>query len=182
MQQTRAQADSGTRIRAVALALFASVAVFATLAGCAKKTTTVAPPSGHFTVDFVNAGTQDLDPVDYSVDPNVNSAGLAEFAVTQLLAGPATARDTVILFPEGTLLDVTVHGDTAVVNINGPLAKSYSGGAGDETAMFKSLTYTLTNIPGVTQVEVLVAGKKRAALSGGHLELDAPLTRDTFAQ
>lgn len=169
-------------VRAAAIAVFVSVLLVSTLDACAKKTQPVAPPSGRFTVDFVNAGTEELAPVDYSIDRNLDTSGMAEFAVTQLLAGPATGRDSVVLFPAGTVLDVTVSGDVATVNITGPLAKKYSGGADDESAMFKSLTFTLTNVPGIARVQVLLAGKKVAALSGGHLELDTPLTRETFAQ
>ena len=169
-------------MRAVAIAFFVGALIIAALDACAKKTQPVAAPSGRFTVEFVNAGTEELDPVDYSVDRNLNSAGMAEFAVTQLLAGPSTGRDSVVLFPPGTTLDVKVAGDLATVNINGPLTKSYGGGAGDESAMFKSLTFTLTNVPGIARVQVVVAGKNVAALPGGHLELDTPLTRETFAQ
>ena len=169
-------------IRAALAAAFATVLILAAIGGCAKKPQPVAPPTGQFTIVFVNAGTQELDPVQYTIDPNLNSSGIAEFAVTQLLAGPSTGRDSVILFPAGTALDVSVHNDTAVVNVTGPVAKYYGGGADDESAMFKSLTYTLTNIPGITRVQILVAGKQSAALPGGHLELDAPLTRETFAQ
>ena len=160
----------------------ALVAMVVSAAGCAKKPQQIVQQPGHFTVDFVDAGTEAIVPIDYSIDPNLRGVTLAEYAVTQLLAGPATARDTLVLFPQGTVMDVSVQGDTAIVNLSGPLAKAYTGGAGDESAMFKSLTYTLTNVPGIARVQVLVAGRKRAALPGGQLELDEPLTRDTFAQ
>lgn len=157
-------------------------AMLACVAGCAKKPTQVVQAPGHFTVDFVDAGTEALAPSEYTVDPNLHGAGLAEYAMTQLLAGPSTGRDAVVLFPAGTTLDVTVQGDMAIVNLGGPLTKSYTGGAEDESAMFKSLTYTLTNVEGIARVQVLLAGQKRAALPGGHMELDEPLTRESFAQ
>ena len=154
-------------------AVTAAMLVFA--AGCSKKPAQVVQAPGHFTVDFVDAGTETLAPSEYSVDPNLQGEGLAEYAATQLLAGPSTGRDAVVLFPAGTVLNVKLQGDTAVVEIGGQIAD-------DESAMFKSLTYTLTNVPGVARVQVLVGGKKRAALSGGHMELDEPLTRESFAQ
>ena len=175
-------AHVSTSLRSATVALLVSVLVAATLGACAKKPQPVAPPSGRFTVEFVNAGTQELDPVAYPISPKLSRSGVAEFAVTQLLAGPAIGRENIVLFPRGTLLDVTLQGDRATVNLTGPLATKYRGGADDESAMFKSLVYTMTNVPGVASVQVLVAGKKRAALSGGHFELDAPLTRETFAQ
>ncbi|HLN47370.1 MAG TPA: GerMN domain-containing protein [Magnetospirillaceae bacterium] len=168
------------RANAVIAAVVAAMLVLA--GGCTKKPPPIVQPAGHFTVDFVDAGTEALAPVDYTVDPNLQGEGLADYAATQLLAGPSTGRDAVVLFPAGTVLNVTVQGDTAVADLEGPLAKAYSGGADDESAMFKSLIYTLTNVPGIARVQVLVGGKKRAALPGGHMELDEPLTRESFAQ
>ncbi|MBV8529797.1 MAG: GerMN domain-containing protein [Candidatus Eremiobacteraeota bacterium] len=169
-----------TPVRSVIAALVA--AMLASAFGCAKKPAQVVQAPGHFTVDFVDAGTEALAPSEYTVDPNLSGEGLAEYAVTQLLAGPSTGRDTVVLFPAGTTINVTLNGDMAVADLGGPLVKSYTGGAEDEAAMFKSLVYTLTNVSGVNRVQVLLGGKKRAALPGGHMELDEPLTRGTFAQ
>jgi len=167
-------------VRSVIAAVVAAMLAFT--AGCAKKPQQVVQAPGHFTVEFVDAGTEALAPAEYTVDPNLHGEGLAEYAATQLLAGPSTGRDAVVLFPTGTTLDVTVQDDMATANIGGPVTKSYTGGAEDEAAMFKSLVYTLTNVPGINRVQVLLAGKKRAALPGGHMELDEPLTRGTFAQ
>lgn len=168
--------------RRISLIAAVTAAMLVCAAGCSKKPQQVVQAPGQFTVEFVDAGTGTLAPSEYSVDPNLHGEGLAEYAATQLLAGPATGRDAVVLFPAGTTLNTTLQGDTAVVDITGPIAKAYTGGADDESAMFKSLTYTLTNVPGVARVQVLIDGKKRAALPGGHVELDEPLTRETFAQ
>lgn len=173
---------SGPRLRAWLPIAAVLAAMLASAPGCSRKPPPVVQPPGRVTVDFVDAGTEALAPVEYSVDPNLQGAQLADYAVTQLLAGPATGRDAIVLFPEGTTMDVAVSGDTATVNIAGPLVKGYHGGADDESAMFKSLTYTLTNIPGIARVQVEIEGQKRAALSGGHMEIDEPLTRETFAQ
>jgi spore germination protein GerM len=173
---------SGPSNRGKSLIAAFLAAMLACVPGCTKKPQQIVQAPGRFTVDFVNAGTETLAPSEYNVDPNMRGEQLAEYAVTQLLAGPTAGRDAVVLFPAGTVLNVTTQGDTAVVDIAGPLVKSYSGGADDEAALFKSLTYTLTNIPGIARVQVLVGGKKRAALSGGQFELDEPLTRETFAQ
>jgi germination protein M len=173
---------NGPRLRAWLSIAAVLAAMVAFTPGCTRKPPPVAQPPGRLTVDFVSAGTEALAPVEYSVSPDLQGARLADYATTQLLAGPATGRDAIVLFPQGTTMDVSVSGDTATVNIAGPLVQGYRGGADDEAAMFKSLTFTLTNIPGIARVQVLVGGQKRAALSGGHMELDEPLTRETFAQ
>lgn len=118
----------------------------------------------------------------FNVDPSMSDTALEGYAVNQLLAGPSVARDTIVMFPAGTQATVSQQGSTAIVNLRGPISRSFQSGGTDEAAMFKSLTYTLTGLPGVSSVQVLIDGKKQASLPGGAFELDEPLTRSTFAE
>jgi len=118
----------------------------------------------------------------FNVSANLDTPGLARYAVNQLLAGPTVGSDAFVLFPSGTQATVTLDGSLAEVDLHGSLSRSFQSGGTDEAAMFKSLTYTLTALPGVRSVQVLVEGKKVAALPGGAFELDEPLTRGTFSQ
>lgn len=163
-----------TRASAVVLAV---VIIFA---GCSRHVTVT--PTPHLTVYFCKAGSDDLVRIPFTVDPKLSGSALATYALNQLLAGPSVGRDSIVLFPQGTEATVTTEGELATVNLNGSIARSFQGGAGDEVGMFKSLTYTLTGLPGVKSVQVLVAGQKKAAVPGGHFEIDEPLTRETFAQ
>jgi spore germination protein GerM len=156
------------------------LAAIIVLAGCSRHATVA--PSPHLTVYYCKAGSDDLVRVPFSIDPKLSGSALATYAVNQLLAGPSVGRDSVVLFPAGTQATVSTEGDVATVDLNGSIARSFQGGAGDEVGMFKSLTYTLTGLPGIKSVQVLVSGQKKAALPGGHLEIDEPLTRETFAQ
>jgi spore germination protein GerM len=170
-------------VRSLAVLVAAlAVAILTFAAGCTKKAEVPKPQPQQVTVYYCKAGTEELVPVDYSVKASQDDSQLANYATQQLLAGPSVGRDAVALFPAGTQADVTLSGGTATVDLAGPLVKSYSGGGSDEVAMFKALVYTLTDVPGVKQVQVLVGGQKLAALHGGHLEIDQPLTRETFAQ
>lgn len=107
---------------------------------------------------------------------------LASYAINQLLAGPPEGGDAVVLFPRGTNATVSTQGMTAVVDLTGGVERFLQRGGGDEVGMFKSLTYTLTALPGINRVQVLVGGRTVAALPGGQFELDEPLTRAMFAQ
>ena len=156
------------------------LAVIITIAGCSRHVTV--PTAPHLTVYYCKAGSDDLVRIPFSVDPKLSGSALATYALNQLLAGPSVGRDSIVLFPPGTEATVNIEGDVATVDLNGSIARSFQGGAGDEAGMFKSLTYTLTGLPGVKSVQVLVAGQKKAALPGGHFEIDEPLTRETFAQ
>jgi N-acetylmuramoyl-L-alanine amidase len=103
----------------------------------------------------------------------------ALYAAVQSIAGPP-ADVQAVRFPTGTrVLAVTVAGTTATVNLSGDV-KNQAGGTFGENGEFKSLVYTLTAVPGIDAVSVLVDGQKLDTLPGGHLELDQPLHRADF--
>jgi spore germination protein GerM len=156
------------------------LAVFIVVAGCARHAVAPSPPK--ISIYYCKAGSDQLVRVPFSVDPKLGGSALAAYALNQLIAGPSVDRDSLVLFPTGTRATVTVDGDLATVDLSGPITRSFQSGAGDEAGLFKSLTYTMTSLSGIKSVQVLVDGQKRAALPGGHFELDEPLTRDTFAQ
>jgi len=101
---------------------------------------------------------------------------VALYAAVQAVAGPAS-EVSAVRFPSGThVLNVTVSGATATVDLSSDVA-SAAGGSYQENGEFKGLVYTLTGIPTVNAVQVLVAGRNVETLPGGHLELDQPLRR-----
>lgn len=103
----------------------------------------------------------------------------ALYAAVQTVAGPP-ADVQAVRFPVGTrVLAVTVNGSTATVNLSGEV-KNQGGGTFGENGEFKSLVYTMTAVPGIDAVAVLVDGQKLDTLPGGHFELDQPLHRTDF--
>lgn len=103
----------------------------------------------------------------------------ALYAAVQTIAGPP-ADVQAVRFPTGTrVIGVTVTGTTATVNLSGDV-KNQPGGTFGENGEFKSLVFTLTAIPGIDAVAVLIDGQKLETLPGGHLELDQPLHRGDF--
>lgn len=103
----------------------------------------------------------------------------ALYATTQVLAGPPTETQA-IRFPMGTIArSVRVAGKTATVDLGGAVAKPQGGSYG-ESGEFRALVWTLTALPDITAVQILVDGSRVATLPGGHVELDQPLTRQSF--
>jgi spore germination protein GerM len=115
-----------------------------------------------------------------SVNPNAtDTKSMAFYAVAQTLAGPP-AETTAIRFPAGTVVrSVDASGPTAVVDLGGTIATEQSGSFA-ESGEFKALVWTLTSLPGVTAVQIKVDGARVPSLPGGHLELDEPLTRQSW--
>jgi spore germination protein GerM len=95
------------------------------------------------------------------------------------VAGPPAGTEAV-RFPAGTrVLAVDLVGSTAVVDLSSEVGADVEGSF-TEAAEFKALVFTLTGLPGIADVRVQVGGVNVATLPGGHLELDEPLSRQSF--
>ncbi len=106
-------------------------------------------------------------------------ASVAYYATVQALAGPPP-QTAAVRFPAGTIARaVHVNGSTVTVDLTGAIATDQSGSLGED-GEFKALVWTLTALPGVSAVQVRIDGARVAALPGGHLELDEPLTRQSW--
>ena len=151
------------------------------VAGCSHRGA-VPPPANQITVYYSKAGSDTLAAFHYSAAPGLTGAPRAQYAVEQLLAGPLDPAADLLTFPPDTRAKVTLHDATAVVDLTGSITKRFSLGGGDEAGLFKSLTYTVTDVPGITAVQIRLNGAVAPSLPGGQLELDEPLTRSTFAQ
>ena len=120
-----------------------------------------------------------LVPWHVSLGPARDRRSVAFYAAVQAVAGPPAGIDAV-RFPRGTtVLSVDVDGSTADVDLSREVG-SHVEGSFNESGEFKALVYTLTALPGTSAVRVRVAGEAVATLPGGHLELDEPLTRQSF--
>jgi spore germination protein GerM len=100
----------------------------------------------------------------------------ALYAAVEALAGPPSDVPAVH-FPAGTRVNgVTIDGSTATVDLSQEVTRG-AGGAFGENGEFKALVYTMTALPGISSVQILVQGNRLDTLPGGHLELDEPLRR-----
>lgn len=131
------------------------------------------------TVYYVSSNGERVVPWKVTLGPARDRRSVAFYAAVQAVAGPPAGVDAV-RFPSGTrVLGVNLDGATADVDLSREVATSVEGSF-TETAEFKALVYTMTDLPGITTVRVRVQGARVAALPGGHLELDEPLSRNSF--
>jgi spore germination protein GerM len=115
-----------------------------------------------------------------SLSPDARDlASVAFYATEQAVVGPP-ADVIAVRFPSGTIARSThVSGSTATVDLAGTIDAAQSGSF-TESGEFKALVWTLTALPGVTAVQITIGGARVQALPGGHLELDEPLTRQSW--
>jgi spore germination protein GerM len=130
-------------------------------------------------VYYCKTDGETLVPWNISVATPREVTQLARYATAQAVAGPPPDVEA-IRFPAGTVArSVTVTGDTATVDLTGDFAAS-GGGSFAESGEFKALVWTLTALPGIDRVQIEIGGARVATLPGGHLELDEPLTRQSW--
>jgi spore germination protein GerM len=115
-----------------------------------------------------------------SLNPHaVDPASVAFYATAQAVAGPPPGVEA-IRFPAGTVVrSVHVEGESANVDLGGTI-ESAQAGSFAESGEFKALVWTLTSLPGISAVQVRIGGVRVPTLPGGHLELDEPLTRQSW--
>jgi spore germination protein GerM len=130
-------------------------------------------------VYYTKADGTTVVPWTVSLGPARDPRSVAFYAAVQAVAGPPAGVDAVRFPPGTTVLSATVDGSTAGVDLSKDVGTNVQGSF-NEAAEFKALVYTLTALPGISSVRVSVAGERIATLPGGHLELDEPLTRQSF--
>jgi spore germination protein GerM len=130
-------------------------------------------------VYYVKTDGTTLAPWRVSLGPARDPRSVAFYAAVQTVAGPPAGTDAV-RFPAGTrVLSTDLDGSTAIVDLSSDVG-AHVEGSFTESAEFKALVYTLTGLPGISAVQVHVGGATVATLPGGHLELDEPLSRQSF--
>lgn len=101
---------------------------------------------------------------------------LYTLVVQELLKGPTDPLLRKTLPPEAKLLSVQVTDGLALVNFSKELQTRHWGGSTGEAMTLLSLVNSLTELPEIQKVQILVEGKKIETLAG-HFETMEPLTR-----
>lgn len=95
----------------------------------------------------------------------------------ELLRGPKD--DSMLLSPltqDIELLNVSMEGTTCIVNFNSAFVSNHSGGTTGERQTLEAIVLSLTELPGVDGVQILVDGEQGDALLGS-IATDKPMGR-----
>ncbi len=101
----------------------------------------------------------------------------ARAALEELIAGPLP-EGCISPLPDGTRLrGVKVKDGLATADFSEELVKRFPGGSSNEAATVYSIVNTLTSLPGVEKVQILVGGRVVDSI-GGHVDVSSPLSYD----
>jgi len=102
---------------------------------------------------------------------------LVRQAVIELIKGPENS-DLYPTIPEGTQVnEVYIADDIAYIDLSEEIFKNHPGGSSGELMTVYSIVNTLTEIPPVRGVQILVEGNETKSLVG-HIDISMPLLRD----
>jgi len=102
---------------------------------------------------------------------------LARQAVFELIKGPNNS-DFYPTIPEGTQVnEVYIVDDIAYIDLSEEIFKNHSGGSSAELMTIYSIVNTLTEIPPIKGVQILIKGNEMKSLAG-HIDISMPLIRD----
>lgn len=102
---------------------------------------------------------------------------LARQAVIELIKGPESSELYPVI-PEGTQVnEVYIADDIVYIDLSEEIFKNHPGGSSGELMTVYSIVNTLTEIPPIKGVQILVEGNEMESLVG-HIDISMPLLRD----
>jgi len=102
---------------------------------------------------------------------------LARQAIVELIKGPESS-ELYPTIPGGTQVnEVYIVDDIVYIDLSEEIFKNHSGGSSGELMTVYSIVNTLTEIPPIKGVQILVEGNEAESLVG-HIDISMPLLRD----
>lgn len=124
--------------------------------------------------EYITTGNEKLDKViAVEREVSVGEKPLEEVILQELQKAPQDEKLSTAL-NSIKILSVETAGDTAFVNISG---EKLSGGSLQEMSILNQIVLSLTELPEIKKVQLLVDGSKRETLMG-HIYIQEPLTRN----
>lgn len=100
---------------------------------------------------------------------------VARATIEELIRGPETESGLSPVIPAGTrCLSVKLDQGTLTVDFSRELRDHHSGGSTGEALTIGGIVHSLSALPGVEQVQILIEGKSGESI-GGHVVLSEPL-------
>lgn len=104
-------------------------------------------------------------------------AGTINERLQTLLKGPQSSHLVGIMPEETRVISLQLEDDILYINFSEELITNHRGGSSSELMTIYGLVNTMTEIPEIDQIQILVAGRKVGTIAG-HVDVLEPLSRD----
>ncbi len=138
----------------------------------------IAPEDNKILLWFSDYNSMYMVPVTLKVETiPLGAANKALLLIEELIKGPGEKYNLQQSFPEGTeVISLKVRDGVAEVDFNSKLIDAHQGGSAGEWVTINSLVLTLTELPEIDKVQILVEGRREEA-AFGHSDTAEPLKR-----
>lgn len=136
------------------------------------------PPSNSddtFKLYFPSSDLESLFPEDrhfnQSVWSKLTQLQKSNLVLGELIQGPQTVTSTRTISPKTKILSLTIQNGVAIIDFSKDIRDDFPGGALVEDITIKSIVWSMTQIPGINSVSILINGEYGDSI-GGHILLD----------
>ena len=136
------------------------------------------PPSAGddtYKLYFSNSDLESLVPEDRQISRSIwtklDLSQKASLILGELIQGPLSDTSARTLAPKTKILSLTMQNGIATINFSKDIQDDFPGGALEEDMTIKSIVWSLTQIPGINGVCILINGEFGDSI-GGHILLD----------
>jgi len=105
------------------------------------------------------------------------TGNLARQVVNELIKGSNNTNLYPTIPEETRINEVYIADDIVYVDLSEDIVKNHSGGSSSELMTLYSIVNSLTEIPPIKGVQILIEGKQRESLAG-HIDIRMPFLRD----
>ncbi|EHQ88734.1 N-acetylmuramoyl-L-alanine amidase [Desulfosporosinus youngiae] len=124
---------------------------------------------------FANDNLENLVPEDRQINPSVwpklDLAQKASLVMSELIQGPLSSKLIPTIAPTTKILSVTTQNGLVTIDFSKDIRDQFPGGALEESMTIRSIIWSMTQIPGINSVRILVNGEFGESI-GGHILLD----------
>jgi len=124
---------------------------------------------------FPNSDLESLVPEDRHINRLVWSKltllQKSNLVLGELIQGPLTVTSTRTIAPTTKILSLTIRNGVAIIDFSKDIRDDFPGGALVEDITIKSIVWSMTQIPGINGVSILINGEYGDSI-GGHILLD----------
>ncbi|SPF36616.1 N-acetylmuramoyl-L-alanine amidase family protein [Candidatus Desulfosporosinus infrequens] len=131
---------------------------------------------------FLNTNLDSLVPEDRHISRSIwSKLGISQKAnlvISQLIQGPLLGTSTRTISSKTKILSLTIRSGIATIDFSKDIQEDYPGGALAEDMTIKSIVWSMTQIPGIDGVCILINGEIGDSI-GGNILLDHTFSTQT---
>lgn len=129
----------------------------------------------YFSDDSLDSLVPEIRHINRSEWSRLDLSQKTSLVMSKLIQGPVSSKLSPTIAPTTKLISVTTQNGLATINFSEEIRDDFTGGASGENMTIRSIIWSVTQIPGITGVRILVNGEFGDSI-GGHILLDRTFT------